>query len=71
MLTSYELCWNASLGTWDVNWCVGDQDCVRTAMKQLFKPGRNAAQTCAQIRKQFHQLGRNALADSSRNEMQR
>ena len=40
-------------------------------MKQLFKSGRSAAQTCAQIRKQFHQLGRNALADSSRNEMQR
>ena len=31
-------------------------------MKQLFKPGRSAAQTCVQIRKQFHQLGRNALA---------
>jgi hypothetical protein len=23
-------------------------------MKNLFKPGRSAAQTCAQIRKQFH-----------------
>ena len=30
-----------------------DQDCVRTATKNLFKPGRSAAQTCAQIRKQF------------------
>jgi hypothetical protein len=23
MLTSYELCWNPSLGTWDVKWRVG------------------------------------------------
>jgi hypothetical protein len=23
-------------------------------MKNLFKPGRSAAQTCAQVRKQFH-----------------
>jgi hypothetical protein len=23
MLTSYERCWNPSLGTWDVKWCVG------------------------------------------------
>jgi hypothetical protein len=53
-LTSYERCWNPSLGNWDVNWRVGDQDCVRTAMKNLFKPGRSAAQTCAQVRKQFH-----------------
>ena len=28
MLTSYELCCNPSLGTWDVNWSVGDQDTV-------------------------------------------
>src|SRR5580704_10222145 len=32
-LTSYGRCWNPSLGNWDVNWRVGDQDCVRTAMK--------------------------------------
>jgi hypothetical protein len=53
-LTSYGRCWNPSLGNWDVNWRVGDQDCVRTAMKNLFKPGRSAAWTCAQIRKQLH-----------------
>src|SRR5580692_5574490 len=53
-LTSYERCWNPSLGNWDVNWRVGDQDCVRTAMKNLFKPSRSAGQTCTQIRKQFH-----------------
>jgi hypothetical protein len=23
MLTSYELCWNPSLGAWDVKWRVG------------------------------------------------
>jgi hypothetical protein len=23
MLTSYELCWNPSLGTWEVKWGVG------------------------------------------------
>src|SRR5437868_10381257 len=70
-LTSYGRSWNPSLGNWNVNWSVCDQDCVRTAMKQLFKPGRSAAQTCVQIRKQFHQLGRNALADSSRKDMRR
>src|ERR1700722_11753707 len=32
-LTSYGRCWNPSLGNWDGNWRFGDQDCVRTAMK--------------------------------------
>src|SRR5579864_2544857 len=31
-----------------------DQDVVRMASKRLFKPGRSAAQTCTQIREQFH-----------------
>jgi hypothetical protein len=36
-LTSYARCWNPSLGNWDANWRVGDQDCVRTAMKNHIK----------------------------------
>jgi len=30
MLTSYELCWNPSLDTWDVKWRVVDGKTVRT-----------------------------------------
>jgi hypothetical protein len=28
MLTSYGLCWNPSLGTWDVKWRVGVELCL-------------------------------------------
>src|SRR5208282_5633830 len=41
-LISYGRCWNPSLGNWDGNWRVGDQDCVRTAMKNHISNDKRA-----------------------------
>src|ERR1700747_875429 len=39
MLTSYELCWNPSLGTWDVEWRVGGACQGRKCIRE-FSPAR-------------------------------
>jgi hypothetical protein len=53
MLTSYGLCWNPSLGTWDVKWRVGVECQLRKGMRCIKDSGGHSRSPASGTRPQL------------------